>query len=77
MPMLKSYVPPQRTHWAGCWRYADHHACAVALVEELAAALQAMVAHAQVVGEAKNKTLQVFQQAEAVLAKVNGEESNG
>lgn len=27
-------------HWPECWRYASHHACAVAEVERLRAALE-------------------------------------
>jgi len=27
-------------HWHECWRYASHHACAVAEVERLRAALE-------------------------------------
>lgn len=26
-----------RTHWEGCWRVPDHHACAVALIESMQA----------------------------------------
>ena len=29
-----------RTHWRECWRYTSHHACAVAEVERLRAALE-------------------------------------
>ena len=29
-----------RTHWHECWRYTSHHACAVAEIERLRAALE-------------------------------------
>lgn len=28
-----------RTHWHGCWRFEDHHACAVAHIDRLRRAL--------------------------------------
>ena len=35
------------THFAECWRYASHHACAVALVERLRAALTEILEEAE------------------------------
>lgn len=37
-PIHRSHRP--RQHWHECWRYASHHACAVAEVERLRAALE-------------------------------------
>ena len=41
-PLTYPHRPAPHQHSAGCWRWHGHHGCTVALVEELAQALQVL-----------------------------------
>lgn len=76
MPTLNRYAAPQSTHFPGCWRYAGHHLCTVALVEELAVALVANMAWTGMPSTGSDSNSKAaWEMGKAVLAKMNEEEA--